>query len=151
MNLIHGALPNYTDQEIRLSLDNRFQEIGHPVAEHLLEPHLFDQSKIGWEEIYKDWEDSNGTKLPPRPQPTVRNSNIPPTQLNEIANAQEAADQMNRLNADGKYTAFVRDPANAGKMASAASLLAKLVYRTNQPTPEMITHATNWLKTLQEE
>ena len=102
-------------------------------------------------QVFKDWEDSNGTKLPPKPQPTVRNSNIPPTQLNEIANAQEAADQMNRLNADGKYTAFVRDPANAGKMASAASLLAKLVYRTNQPTPEMITHATNWLKTLQEE
>ena len=102
-------------------------------------------------QVFKDWEDSNGTKLPPRPQPTVRNSNIPPTQLNEIANAQEAADQMNRLNADGKYTAFVRDPANAGKMATTASLLAKLVYRTNQPTPEMITHATNWLKTLQEE
>ena len=59
VNLIHGALPNYTDQKIRLSLDNRFQEIGHPVAEHLLEPHLFDQSKIGWDEIYKNWEDSD--------------------------------------------------------------------------------------------
>lgn len=99
-------------------------------------------------QVFKDWEDSNGTKLPPRPQPTST-SNIPPTQLNEIANAQEAADQMNRLNADGKYTAFVKDPANAGKMATTASALAKLVYKTNQPTPEMITHATNWLKTLQ--
>ena len=99
--------------------------------------------------IFKAWEDSNGTALPPKSQPIPKTSNVPPTQLNEIANAQEAADRMNSLNADGKYTAFVKDPANAGKMATTASLLAKLVYKTNQPTPEMITHATNWLKTLQ--
>lgn len=100
-------------------------------------------------QVFKAWEDSNGTALPPKPQPTPRTSNVPPTQLNEIANAQEAADQMNRLNADGKYTAFVKDPANAGKIATTASTLAKLVYKTNQPTPEMIIHATNWLKRLQ--
>ena len=51
---IHQALPNYTDDQLRLSLDNRYQAIGDPVAEHMLEPH--GPSQLTWEEVYRDWE-----------------------------------------------------------------------------------------------
>lgn len=100
--------------------------------------------------IFKDWEDSNGSVLPPpKLVQNVSQSSANPTVLNEIANAQQAADSMNKLNVDGLYTEFVRNPNNASKMGTTASALAKLVYKTGRPTPEMITHATNWLKALQ--
>ena len=51
---IHKALPNYTENNLRLSLDNRYNLIGEPIAEHMLAPH--DPSQLQWEEIYTTWE-----------------------------------------------------------------------------------------------
>ena len=45
-----------TDNQLRVSLDNRYQAIGDPIAEHMLEPHLSLLSKFTWEEVYRDWE-----------------------------------------------------------------------------------------------
>ena len=50
---IHKALPNYTEDKLRLSLDNRYHGIGDTVAQHMLEPH--GPSKLEWEEVYHDW------------------------------------------------------------------------------------------------
>jgi hypothetical protein len=50
---IHKALPNHTEDQLRLSLDNRYMAIGDPVAEHMLEPH--DPSQLQWEDIYPHW------------------------------------------------------------------------------------------------
>ena len=33
---IHQALPNYTEDKLRLSLDNRYMLVGDKVAEHML-------------------------------------------------------------------------------------------------------------------
>ena len=52
---IHMALPNETDDRLRVSLDNRYQAIGDPIAEHMLEPHLSNLSPFGWEQVYRDW------------------------------------------------------------------------------------------------
>ena len=51
---IHKALPNYTEEKLRISLDNRYQTVGDTIAEHMLEPH--GPSALQWEEIYQDWE-----------------------------------------------------------------------------------------------
>jgi hypothetical protein len=53
---IHKALPNYTEDKLRVSLDNRYQAIGDPIAAHMLEPHLNSISKLTWEEVYRDWK-----------------------------------------------------------------------------------------------
>ena len=53
---IHKALPNLTEDQLRVSLDNRYQAIGDPIAEHMLEPHLTRLSPLDWEEVYSDWE-----------------------------------------------------------------------------------------------
>ena len=53
---IHKALPNLTEDRLRVSLDNRYQAIGDPIAEHMLEPHLTRLSPLDWEEVYSDWE-----------------------------------------------------------------------------------------------
>ena len=50
---IHKALPNYTEDKLRLSLDNRYQAVGDPIAEHMLDPH--GPSALQWEEVYRDW------------------------------------------------------------------------------------------------
>ncbi len=50
---IHGALPNTTEDQLRLSLDNRYQAIGDTIAEHMLHPHP--PSQLQWEDIYADW------------------------------------------------------------------------------------------------
>lgn len=52
---IHKALPNVTEDRLRVSLDNRYQRIGDPTAEHMLTPHLSTMNPIGWDEIYHDW------------------------------------------------------------------------------------------------
>jgi hypothetical protein len=54
--MIHKALPNLTEDRLRVSLDNRYQAIGDPIAEHMLEPHLSLLSKFTWEEVYRDWQ-----------------------------------------------------------------------------------------------
>ncbi len=53
---IHKALPNESDDKLRVSLDNRYQAIGDPIAAHMLEPHLSLQSKLTWEEVYRNWQ-----------------------------------------------------------------------------------------------
>ena len=51
---IHKALPNYTEDRLRLSLDNRYLRVGDEIAEHMLLPH--EPSGLSWEEIYADWQ-----------------------------------------------------------------------------------------------
>ena len=50
---IHRALPNFTEDKMRLSLDNRNMIVGDKVAEHMLTPH--EPSKLTWEDIYPYW------------------------------------------------------------------------------------------------
>ena len=51
---IHKALPNYTEDRLRLSLDNRYHIVGDTIAEHMLEPH--GPSQLQWDDIYPHWE-----------------------------------------------------------------------------------------------
>jgi len=51
---IHKALPNYTEDRLRLSLDNRYLKVGEEIAEHMLLPH--GPSQLSWEEIYPQWQ-----------------------------------------------------------------------------------------------
>ena len=53
---VHKALPNYTEDRLRVSLDNRYQAIGDPIAEHMLQPHLSLNIKFTWEEVYAAWQ-----------------------------------------------------------------------------------------------
>ena len=52
---VHKALPNVTDDRLRLSFDNRYHPIGEQIAEHQLLPHL-NRGLLTWEDIYRDWE-----------------------------------------------------------------------------------------------
>jgi len=52
---IHKALPNVTEDRLRVSLDNRYQRVGDPIAEHMLNPHLSGMSPLSWDEVYEDW------------------------------------------------------------------------------------------------
>ena len=54
--LLHRALPNLTEDRLRVSLDNRYQALGLAIAEHMLEPHLAGFSPLSWEEVYADWQ-----------------------------------------------------------------------------------------------
>lgn len=49
---IHKALPNLTENRLRLSADYRYQPISQPVREDSLEPHY---GRLQWSEIYSDW------------------------------------------------------------------------------------------------
>ncbi len=51
---IHRALPNYTEDKLRLSLDNRYMLVGDKIAEHMLLPH--GPSQLSWEDIYPHWQ-----------------------------------------------------------------------------------------------
>ncbi len=54
---VHQALPNNTEDRIRVSLDNRYQAYEIPIAEQMLVPHLSNLTMgYGWEEVYADWE-----------------------------------------------------------------------------------------------
>lgn len=53
---IHQALPNRTEDRLRVSLDNRYQAVGDPIAEHMLEPHLNIFNKMTWEKVYEKWQ-----------------------------------------------------------------------------------------------
>ena len=53
---IHRALPNLTEDRLRVSLDNRYQREGDNIAAHMLTPHMSDMYPITWDEIYKDWK-----------------------------------------------------------------------------------------------
>ena len=52
---LHQALPNLTPDRLRLSLDNRYQALSQPIAEHQLRPHLSRASGLTWEEVYAGW------------------------------------------------------------------------------------------------
>jgi hypothetical protein len=54
--MIHKALPNYTEDRLRVSLDNRYQAVGDPIADHMLQPHLISTHPLTWEEVYRDWK-----------------------------------------------------------------------------------------------
>jgi hypothetical protein len=51
-HMVHQALPNLTEDRMRISLDNRSQALSMPIAEHMLTPHL---GGISWEEVYAGW------------------------------------------------------------------------------------------------
>jgi hypothetical protein len=53
---IHKALPNITEDRLRVSLDNRYQRVGDPIAEHMLNPHLSSMSPLTWADVYQDWD-----------------------------------------------------------------------------------------------
>ena len=53
---IHKALPNLTEDRLRVSLDNRYQAVDDPIAEHMLEPHLNVFNSLQWEHVYRNWE-----------------------------------------------------------------------------------------------
>ena len=53
---IHQALPNLTEDRLRVSLDNRYHALGDTIAEHMLAPHLNGFNELSWEDVYRDWE-----------------------------------------------------------------------------------------------
>jgi ectoine hydroxylase-related dioxygenase (phytanoyl-CoA dioxygenase family) len=57
--MVHKALPNLTEDRLRVSLDNRYQAIGDPIAEHMLEPHLNIFNQLKWEDVYRGWKSSD--------------------------------------------------------------------------------------------
>jgi len=58
--MVHGALPNLTEDRLRVSLDNRYQLDGLPVSENQLKPHLVDV--LTWEQVYEDWPEDDPLK-----------------------------------------------------------------------------------------
>ena len=52
---LHQALPNLTEDRLRISLDNRYQSVNDPIAEYQLLPHLHNKNPLSWQEVYKDW------------------------------------------------------------------------------------------------
>jgi hypothetical protein len=53
---VHKALPNLTEDRLRVSLDNRYQRVEDPIAEHMLLPHLCSMSPLSWDEVYEGWD-----------------------------------------------------------------------------------------------
>jgi len=53
---VHKALPNLTEDRLRVSLDNRYQAVDDPIAEHMLEPHLNIFNSLRWEDVYRNWK-----------------------------------------------------------------------------------------------
>jgi hypothetical protein len=52
---VHQALPNLTQDRLRVSLDNRYQALSQPIAEHQLRPHLSTGSGQTWDDVYASW------------------------------------------------------------------------------------------------
>jgi hypothetical protein len=52
---VHKALPNVTEDRLRVSLDNRYQRVCDPIAEHMLNPHLSGMSPLSWADVYASW------------------------------------------------------------------------------------------------
>lgn len=53
---LHRALPNETEDRLRISLDNRYTAAEAPVSDHMLSPHLNLHRPLSWEQVYADWE-----------------------------------------------------------------------------------------------
>ena len=60
---VHKALPNVTEDRLRVSLDNRYQRVGDPIAEHMLNPHLSSMSPLSWGDVYSGWETGDDDEL----------------------------------------------------------------------------------------
>jgi len=54
--MVHQALPNLTEDRLRISLDHRYQHAGLPIAVHMLQPHLQGLHPLTWEEVYAGWK-----------------------------------------------------------------------------------------------
>ena len=50
---VHKALPNITQDQIRISADYRYSAISQSVVDDGLEPHF---GRLSWEEIYEGWQ-----------------------------------------------------------------------------------------------
>ena len=55
--MVHGAMPNLTEDRLRISLDNRYQLDGLPVSENQLKPHLVDG--LTWDTVYEGWPEDD--------------------------------------------------------------------------------------------
>jgi ectoine hydroxylase-related dioxygenase (phytanoyl-CoA dioxygenase family) len=53
---VHKALPNTTEQRMRISLDNRYAAVGGRIAAHQLMPHLSEGRGFSWEDVYQGWK-----------------------------------------------------------------------------------------------
>ncbi len=51
--VVHKALPNRTQNGIRLSTDFRYQGVSEPIILDGLDPHY---GRLGWDEIYRGWQ-----------------------------------------------------------------------------------------------
>lgn len=56
--MVHGALPNITEDQLRISLDNRYTRKGLPISEHMLTPHL-NAGRLTWEKVYAGWPEDH--------------------------------------------------------------------------------------------
>ena len=57
---VHKALPNETDEHIRISLDNRYQSASDVINDRQLQPHLSGGgTRWGWDSIYQEWPDND--------------------------------------------------------------------------------------------
>ena len=52
---VHKALPNTSRDQIRLSVDYRYQPLSHPVHSSSMEPHY---NRLTWKEIYAGWTET---------------------------------------------------------------------------------------------
>ena len=52
---VHQALPNLTEDRLRVSLDNRYQSMDVPISESQVKPHLSRLTEQTWEDIYAGW------------------------------------------------------------------------------------------------
>ena len=50
---VHKGLPNITANQLRFSVDYRFQGVSQPVTEGSLQPH---HGRISWDQVYKEWK-----------------------------------------------------------------------------------------------
>ncbi|HIM31867.1 MAG TPA: hypothetical protein EYG57_20245 [Planctomycetes bacterium] len=53
---IHKALPNLTEDRLRVSLDNRYQLQSDQIAYHMTQPHLQTMASVTWDDIYREWD-----------------------------------------------------------------------------------------------
>lgn len=59
---IHQALPNVTEDKLRVSFDNRYQLVSDQIAYHMTQPHLQGMNPINWDDIYEDWDQDDPLK-----------------------------------------------------------------------------------------
>lgn len=59
--MVHGALPNTTEDRLRISLDNRYMRAGLPLTDNQLTPHL-NGGRLTWEKVYEDWPEDHELK-----------------------------------------------------------------------------------------